>query len=205
MTSTSFETHADHIKILSAQDHSWKDIKNFKEFTDCIQQKHIISSVFATQCFLYLCQIQTEEFLTKISNFKKLYPISTYAQLQLTRIEMVSNNPEVCLSLIKEILDEEKLATENCAKNINSLIQKSERILIHSHSGQFESIFGGRIIEALKLASSENKDIHVFLVNSAPNEYGLKLMAEELKANNITFTLAPDTAEIGRASCRERV
>ncbi|MCH2535031.1 MAG: translation initiation factor eIF-2B [Bdellovibrionales bacterium] len=194
MKSTSFEAHSDHVKILSASDNSWKEIKDFQQLTECIHNKHIISSVFATQCFLFLCQVQTEEFLSKITNFKKLYPISTYAQLLLTRLEMVSNNSEVCISLIQEILDEEKLAIENCAKNINSMIQNSERILIHSHSGHFESVFGGRIVEALKLANAENKDVHVFLINTPPKQYALNLMATELKSNNITFTLAPDTA-----------
>lgn len=198
MKTVSFEALDDGIKVLSAKDfpltQTWLEIKSMQELMESIKQKHIISSVFATQCFLFLSKTNPDEFLPQISSLKKYYPISTYAQTLLTRLEMVSNNKEVCLGLIEEMLKEEQTAVENCAQNINSLIYPSERILLHSHSGSFENIFGGRILEALKLSQAENKGVHVFLVNSVPHDYALKLMATELKDNNITFTLATDTS-----------
>ena len=85
------------------------------------------------------------------------------------------------------------------------LIEPGSRALTHCNTGGLATGGQGTALGALGEAWSQGLLQHVFVDETRPLLQGARLTAWELERAGIPHTVMADAAEIGRASCRERV
>ncbi|MCX7834468.1 MAG: S-methyl-5-thioribose-1-phosphate isomerase [bacterium] len=114
-------------------------------------------------------------------------------------IEAIQNNPmELAANVVQEIAQkihhDEQLACEKIAENGFNVCYKYHSILTHCNTGPLATGGIGTALGIISKVQDFNRNLHVYVTETAPVGQGARLTVWELLQMNIPTTLLPDTA-----------
>ena len=112
----------------------------------------------------------------------------------------------IALEEAKNMADEDVKINQKIGKNGAKLLHDGDVVLTHCNAGRMACVDWGTALGVIRSAVSDGKKIMVLACETRPLNQGSRITAWELQQDKIPVQVITDsTAEIGRASCRERV